>query len=215
MSEKTDIRLFSSTVMDNFSSVLLDFGEVGLDTGLEESILRELPVLSTLVALYKGGVGIRNWLFVRKLITFLKELSSIPLEERQNFLEEIERNPQKSREFEGVLLLLIERADSFQKPSILGKLLKHHILGNISYEDATRLSYMVDRVYIYDLYYLLNFTYGVQRNPNIAASLESIGLLSFAGIDGGKLSEPTSGGVIYGLNEYGKMLLKYGLDTVA
>jgi len=215
MSEKRDIRLFNSIARDNFSSVVCNFGEVGFDTVFKEGILHDIPVLNTFVALYKGGVEIRHQLFVIKLISFLNELSSTPLEERQKFLEEIERNSTKRLEFEGVLLLLIERADSFQKPSILGKLLKHHILGNISYDDATRLSYMVDRVYISDLNYLLNFTSGVQRNPNIDASLKSIGLLSFAGIDGGTLSGQTPGGEIYGLNEYGKMLLKYGLDTVA
>jgi hypothetical protein len=112
-------------------------------------------------------------------------------------------------------LLLIDRADSLQKPSILGKLLSNHILGNISYEDVTRLSYIVDRVYISDLNYLLKFESGVQRNSNIAASLQSVGLLSFSGIDGGNFDNEDSGGVIYVLNEYGKILLEYGLDTVA
>jgi len=75
---------------------------------------------------------------------------------------------------------------------------------------------MVDRVYISDLSYLLNFNSGVQRNQIIAASLQSIGLLSFAGIDGGTLGEETSsGGVSYELNEYASMLLRYGLeDTI-
>ena len=193
-----------------------NLGEVALDTILQEGILRDIPVLNTIVAFYKAGVEIHHQLFLTKIINFLKELSNTPLEKREKFVEEIKRNPTQEREFEKTLLLLIDRADSLQKPSILGKLLKHHILGNISYEDATRLSYMVDRVYISDLSYLLNFNSGVQRNQIIAASLQSIGLLSFAGIDGGTLGEETSsGGVSYELNEYASMLLRYGLeDTI-
>ncbi|MEG4082455.1 hypothetical protein [Microcoleus sp. POL10_C6] len=64
-----------------------------------------------------------------------------------------------------------------------------------------------------DLNYLTRFIAGVQSNPNIAASLQSAGLLIFAGMDGGNLGEPFSGGVVYELNEYGKMLLQYGLDS--
>ena len=41
----------------------------------------------------------------------------------------------------------------------------------------------------------------------------SAGLLKWAGMDGGNLGEPFSEGVIYELNEYGKMLLQYGLDS--
>jgi hypothetical protein len=115
--------------------------------------------------------------------------------------------------FGETLLLLIDRADSLEKPSILGRLLKHHILGNISYEDAMRLSFIVDRVYMSDLNYLTSFTSGIQSNPDIAASLQSAGLLNWAGMDGGNLGEPSSGGVIYELNDYGKMLLQYGLDS--
>jgi hypothetical protein len=216
MSENKGIELINSIASNELSSGMRNLGEVALDTILQEGILRDIPVLNTIVAFYKAGVEIHHQLFLTKIINFLKELSNTPLEKREKFVEEIKRNPTQEREFEKTLLLLIDRADSLQKPSILGKLLKHHILGNISYEDATRLSYMVDRVYISDLSYLLNFNSGVQRNQIIAASLQSIGLLSFAGIDGGTLGEETSsGGVSYELNEYASMLLRYGLeDTI-
>jgi len=216
MSENKGIELINSIASNELSSGMRNLGEVALDTILQEGILRDIPVLNTIVSFYKAGVEIHHQLFLTKIINFLKELSNTPLEKREKFVEEIKRNPTQEREFEKTLLLLIDRADSLQKPSILGKLLKHHILGNISYEDATRLSYMVDRVYISDLSYLLNFNSGVQRNQIIAASLQSIGLLSFAGIDGGTLGEETSsGGVSYELNEYASMLLRYGLeDTI-
>jgi hypothetical protein len=64
-----------------------------------------------------------------------------------------------------------------------------------------------------DLNYLTRFSDGIQSNPNIATSLQSAGLLNFAGMEGGNLGEPFSGGVVYKLNEYGKMLLQYGLDS--
>jgi hypothetical protein len=64
-----------------------------------------------------------------------------------------------------------------------------------------------------DLDYLTRFSSGIQRKPDIDASLQSAGLLKWAGMDGGNLGEPFSGGVIYELNDYGKMLLQYGLDS--
>ncbi|MCU0546196.1 MAG: hypothetical protein MUE44_29195 [Oscillatoriaceae cyanobacterium Prado104] len=215
MNEKTSIDLVNSIATDKLSSVARDLSEVALDAALKEGVFRDIPVFNTIVALYQAGVEIRQHLFIKKVINFLQQLSNTPFEKRQKFVEEIEQDPRKKREFGETLVLLIDRADSLQKPSILGRLLKHHILDNISYEDVTRLSFIVDRVYISDLNYLLEFKPGIQNNPNIAASLQSAGLLSFAGMDGGTLNELFSGGVVYELNEYGKMLLRYGLDSAA
>lgn len=67
-------------------------------------------------------------------------------------------------------------------------------------------------VNVSDLNYLLKFAPGIQHNPDIAASLQSVGLLTFTGMDGGILDEPSSGGILYELNKYGQMLLKYGLE---
>lgn len=215
MNNEASIELVNSIATDQLGSVGRDLGEVALDAALKQGVFRDIPIFNTVVGLYQAGVEIHQQLFVRKIINFLRELSEIPLEERQKFIEEIDRHPKKKRVFGETLVLLIDRADSLQKPSILGQLLKHHILGKISYENVTRLSFIVDRVYISDLNYLLKFKSGVQREPNIAASLQSVGLLSFSGIDAGTFGEETSsGGVIYELNEYGNMLLKYGLDSI-
>jgi hypothetical protein len=214
MIQKISIELFNSIASENLSSIVRALAEVALDnTIVKEGVGRQIPVFNILHSLYQASVAIKDQLFIQKIINFLEGPSNVPYEERLNFVEEMEQNPEKKRVLGETLLLLIDRADSLEKPSILGRLLKHHILGDISYEDAMRLSFIVDRVYMPDLNYLTRFSDGIQSNPNIAASLQSAGLLNFAGMDGGNLGEPFSGGVIYELNEYGKMLLQYGLDS--
>lgn len=140
LGEETSIELVNSIATDKLDSVVRDLGEVALDTALKEGVFRDIPFFNIIVALYHAGVEIRHQLFIRKVINFLLELSNTPFEKRQKFVEEIEKNPKQKREFGETLILLLDRADSLQKPSILGRLLKHHILGNISYEDVTRLS---------------------------------------------------------------------------
>jgi hypothetical protein len=213
MNQTTSIELVNSIASEHLSSIVRDLAEVGLDIFLNEGVLREIPVVNNVYNLYQAGVAIKQQLFTKKIIKFLEPLSNVSDEERQKFVEEMDQNPKKKRVFGETLLLLIDRADSLEKPLIVGSLWQHHILGNISYEDAMRLSFIVDRVYMSDLNYLTRFSSGIQSNPNIAASLQSAGLLIIAGMDGGNLGEPFSGGVLYELNEYGKMLLQYGLDS--
>lgn len=212
MNEEISIELVNSIAADELISVGFELSEVVLDAALNEGILRDIPVLGTIVGLSRAGLEIRQQLFINKVANFLQELSDVSFEKRRKFVEEMRRDPKQEREFGETLILLIDRADSLRKPSIIGRLLKHHILGDISCEDMTRLSFIVDRVYLSDLNYLAKFTSGVQNNPNIAASLQSAGLLSFTGISGGTFDDPFSGDVVYELNEYGKMLLKYGFN---
>ena len=213
MNQTTSIELVNSIASEHLSSIVRDLAEVGLDIFLNEGVLREIPVVNNVYNLYQAGVAIKEQLFIQKIIKFWEPLSNVPYEERLKFVEEMDKNPEKKRVLGETLLLLIDRADSLEKPLILGRLWQHQILEHISYEDAMRLSYIVDRVYMPDLNYLTRFSDGIQSNPNIAASLQSAGLLNFAGMDGGNLGEPFSGGVVYELNEYGKMLLQYGLDS--
>jgi len=214
MNLKTIIELVKSiSASEHLSSIVRELTEVGADTMVKEGLLRDIPFVNFLHSSYQVGLALKQQLFTKKIQNFLEELSNVSYEERLKFVEWMDQNPKQEGEYGETLLLLIDRADSLKKPSILGRILKHYILENISYEDAMRLSFIVDRVYMSDLNYLTSFTSGIQSNPNIAASLQSAGLLIFAGMDSGNLGEPFSGGVFYELNEYGKMLLQYGLDS--
>ncbi|XZN89642.1 MAG: hypothetical protein ACM65M_18525 [Microcoleus sp.] len=213
MNQKTSIELVNSIASEHLSSIVRDLAEVGFDTILKEGVFRDIPCFNTVVSLYQAGVEIRQQLFIMKIINFWKELPNTSLHERQKFVEWMDKHPKQKLTFGENILLLIDRADSMEKPSILGRLLNHCTLGDISYEDMMRLCFIVNSVYMPDLNYLTSFTFGIQSNPNIAESLKSAGLLIFAGMDGGNLSEPGSGGVFYELNDYGRMLLKYGLDS--
>ncbi|MEZ2318157.1 MAG: hypothetical protein ACBR15_04015 [Microcoleus sp.] len=213
MNQKISIELVNSIASEHLGSTVRDFAEVGLDTILKEGVFRDVPFFNTVVSLCQASVEIRQQLFIKKILNFWKELPNTSLQERQKFVDWMDENPKQKRIFGETLLLLIDRADSLEKPSILGRLVDRCTLGDISYEDMMRLCFIVDRVYIPDLNYLTSFTFGIQSNPNIAASLERAGLLNLAGMDGGNLGEPSSGGFIYELNDYGKMLLQYGLDS--
>lgn len=213
MNQKTSIGLLDSITSERIISLGRDLVEVALDNNLNEGVLREIPVVNNLYNLGRATVAIYHRLLINKMINFLGELSNVSSEKRQSFVEDINKDPQKKRVCEETLLLLIDRADSLEKPSVLGRILKHHILDNISYEDAMRLSFIVDRVYMSDLDYLTRFSSGIQRKPDIDASLQSAGLLKWAGEDFGYVGKPSSGGVLYELNDYGDMLLRYGLNS--
>ncbi len=213
MKESIDDKFLDSFRLENLSQIAEDLSEVALDSILEEGPLREIPIINSINAIWRTGYEIRHQMYIKKIVKFFEGLATTPLKDRVRFLEIINKNPNKKHEFSETILLLIERADHFEKPLIIGRIMKNHILGKISYEEAIRLAFIVDKVYLTDLSYLIRFQPGVQKEPDIAASLQSVGLLRFDGLDGGNVSED-SGGVIYGQSKYGQMLIKFGLETM-
>jgi hypothetical protein len=199
---------------EHLGSILRDFAEVVLDSLVKEGLLRDIPVVSTLDNLRKTYGAITQQLITNKIKNFWEELSNLSSEERREFVEWMNQNPKQKAVVGETLLLLIDREDSVEKPLIIARLLEHCSLGNISDENLRELVRKVNRVYnMSDLNYLTSFTSGIQSNPDIAESLKNAGLLNWAGIDFGYVGQPSSAGNMYELNEYGKMLLKYGLDS--
>ena len=170
---------------EHLGSILRDFAEMVLDPLVNEGVLRTLPFFDTGYSLYKIGGTIKQQQLTNTIKTLLEKLSSLSNEERRELVEWMNQNPKQKAVVGETLLLLIDREDHLKKSLIIARLLEHCSLGNISYENLMRLVFIVKRVYLSDLNYLTSFTFGIQSNPNIAASLQTAGLLNWAGMDCG------------------------------
>jgi len=214
MNTKKFMEIVNLLDIEHLGSTVRDFAEVVLDSLVKEGLLRDIPVVNTLDNLRKTHGAITQQLITNKIKKFWEELSNLSSEERREFVEWMNQNPKQKAVVGETLLLLIDRENSVEKPLIIARLIEHCSLGNISDENLRELVRKVNRVYnMSDLNYLTSFTSGIQSNPDIAASLQSAGLLNWAGEDFGYVGQPSSGGVLYELNDYGKMLLQYGLDS--
>jgi hypothetical protein len=207
MDKDASICLIDSIACDNLGSVIRDFGELLLDSNLQNGLMRDIPILNIAYSACRATKAIGDRLFTKKILNFLAELSKVSLEDRQRFVEGLKHDKNRQNDLGQTFLLLIEQADSLDKPKILARLLNHHILGDLSYQDAKRLASIVNRSYIDDLKYLKGFLNGIQPDPDISVSLHNIGLLAFPGLPGA-FDEPE---LHYELNSFGRMLLKYGL----
>jgi hypothetical protein len=131
--------------------VLAEVGEVVIDDLLQDGVLKDLPVLGTALKLYKAGVGIREFLFIRKLCHFLLQLRTISAAARTAFEAKLRHEPAFSTRVGENLLILLERLDDMGKPEFVGKVFRAYILEHISYEEFTRLATAIERAYLTDL----------------------------------------------------------------
>ncbi len=182
--------------------------DAGLNIGTE--VLAGFPLVGSLINGYRAFIEVKSSLELSKIEKFLQGVTQADYSKRKQFTEDL-RASGKLDSFGENILLLMSRLDDMSKPGIVGRVLAAHIDGHIDYDKAMRLAAIIDRCYASDLTYLKSFTPGVQREgTDIAAMLFSVGLLRSAGFDGGLVGDDLSGGTLYDLNEYGKILLEYG-----
>jgi len=209
--------LVQSIASDSLGDLLGDLGEIAIDSALNEGVLRDIPIIGSITGLFRAGRDIRNELFLKKIAIFLSQISEASYSERQQFASRF-ANDTDSRRFGESVLLLLERAESMEKPGIIGRIMCAAIREQIDLTKAMRLASIVDRCYLQDLEHLPRFESGPQlaEFKIVVEALQSVGLLSTAGFDGGNMDEdPIRSGTVYVLNEYGELLIKYGLQIDA
>lgn len=209
---KLSTSLTQSIGSDKTADLLVTIGDTGIDAAISSGALDGVPILGMATGMWRAGRGIQQELFVRKVWRFLQGVNQANAEDRQRFTDRL-ADEGKTEEFGETILLILDRIDDTEKPGLIGRIMAAHLRGDIAYEEAMRLAAIISRAYTADLAILKSFKSGTQRERTpVAESLFAAGLLSEAGIDGGSLQDPMSGGTIYVMNAYGHMLVKHGLQ---
>lgn len=215
MNDSLSLPLFESIAESPLAELGTDLGEVVLDSILDDGVLKEIPIIGSVVALFKTGSNIRDRLYLKKLLLYLKALASLSPDDKNRFRSFFE-SPKERERFGESLLLLLEKSNDMQKPELLGHLWAACARGELPFDQCMRISFMIDSVYFSDLTFLSQMRTGVQReNTPIAESLHRAGFVSLAGIDGGNDDDLLSSGMRYGVNHFGEAVVNYGLNKMS
>ncbi|UOG92175.1 MAG: hypothetical protein L3K52_00210 [Candidatus Thiothrix sulfatifontis] len=163
-----------------------DIGEAFIDTVMSEGVLKEVPIVKSLMAVYSAGVSIQKRRYIKNLLIFLRECESFDLQRRNEALEQYLSTEEKREQFGETMLLLIERADENSKPELYAKLIELWIRGECDYADAIRCCKIVDKSFYEDLMDLSTFSHFDSDRGYVVDELYKNGLLAFDGIDGGQ-----------------------------
>lgn len=74
----TSHELGKALVTTNFDNAS-DYAEIGLDSFVSNEVLKEIPIVKTIVGVVRGGLKAKEIFFAKKILTFLKEFYSSKL----------------------------------------------------------------------------------------------------------------------------------------
>jgi len=153
--EAIEGKLVESLEVKRLGELAADCAELGLDSILDDGIVKDIPILRTAVSIAKIGFNIRDRIYIKKIASFLSQIGNTTQEQREAF---IEKYCGDTKRFEEAVLLILEQTDSMEKSCLIGKIFKACILGKITYENAFRLSEMVNKALWGDLNLMFNRT---------------------------------------------------------
>lgn len=169
------------SITDEAGSAVADILEVGLDSVFEDSLLKDVPLLSTAISLYKIGHSFKERHYINKLAEFIHALNNGLTGDAQVkvFRDRILHDQKKSKKELEYILLLVDRYISKGKPTIIAKLYLSYLDHKLSWEEFSMYSEVTDQLFMNDLDFLRNEENQIIRevSSDAALRLTSMGLL--------------------------------------
>ena len=187
MEEKSLTVAFGDSLSDKSVDFISNLAEVGLDSIMEDGLLKEVPILSTVVSLFKIGGNIKDRHNIKKLIAFLNEINNEiqNQEEREKYKKKFQKSKHFRDEELEYLLVIIDRYIGYEKTQMLAHLYLAYLDEKIDWNSFAEYSEIVDRLLPSDFRCLFNFMChgGViiekEKDINVASVLRlvSVGLV--------------------------------------
>ena len=144
---------FNDSLVIDFSDIVGDYLELGIDSILENDNLKEIPIIKTFISVGKITKSIRERNLIKNLAIFINELNSgkINKEKLSRHREELRKNPKKAEKELGRILIILEQTIDNIKSSILGKLYKSYINQEIDWDIFIEFSEITNRLFVFDI----------------------------------------------------------------
>lgn len=151
-SKKTNIQeSFNLTLTDsNLQNLSQDIVEVAIDSILNDGLLKDLPIVRTLVNLNKIGANIQDKLFTKKILSFLSGLKDISAKDRNKIIKEIDESKKYRIKVGEKLLYILDKCNDYEISELVSKVFKYFIEGKINYDEFQKTSIILSNINIKD-----------------------------------------------------------------
>lgn len=148
---KSVITSFIETLANsNLADVSIDLIENVVDKNICNEIVKDVPIINSLVGIVQTTQSISNYLFLRKIAAFMLKIKDISPLKRDKAIKRIEESG-KYREKVGVTLLsIIDKCESVDKAEYIAILFRAFLKDDITYECFRYGSHIIQRTFFDD-----------------------------------------------------------------
>lgn len=150
MKEQFDIIVNSNELKD----ITADIVEKVLDNQISDELLKEVPIVKTLVGIRNIYSSYTDRIFIKKAMNVLLELGDVNWKQRVELTRELDDEDSSGTE---KILMAIDRLETIKKCKIFGRLCKLKALNKMDAESFSRLTKLIQDAYLDDLDLIIYF----------------------------------------------------------
>jgi hypothetical protein len=143
ISKSLEAAIVDPALQDSTSAL----AEAVLDSSMENGILRDIPLVGTIIGLGRAAVTIRDRLFLNKLRYLLAEIESVSAKDRENMISAINNSEDYSIKVGEKILYIIDRCEDHQAASLAGRIFRAFLEGSLDYDSFVRLAGIIDKLH--------------------------------------------------------------------
>lgn len=155
----------SQSITEECSELVSSITEVTLDSVLEDGLLKDIPIITSAISIYKLGTSLRERHELLKLYHFVKSLNNgmQDKQQREKYILNFQ-NDQKIRNKElAYLMVVLDKYINLDKPKMLAKIYLSYLNGEITWNEVKKYSEVIDRLLPGDVELLM---VGMRNNVN-------------------------------------------------
>ena len=177
---------FEKSLFNASEDVISDYLEIGIDSLMNEGVLKELPIVNTIVGVLKVGKNVHDRNLLKQTLTFINEFNNnqISDDKLQRYKITIETNPKRCEEELGRILLLLNNFIDKEKSVMLAKLFKAYVEKIVSWNEFCEYSEIINRLFIQDINLLKMIYNGTVSDTTNRSDLFRVERLNSLGIIG-------------------------------
>lgn len=144
---------FKDSLIVSVEDGIKDYLELGIDSFIEDGILKDLPIVSTIVSGLKIAKNICDRNLLKRTLEFIEELNNgtVSRDKLSEYRLTIEKNSKKCEKELGRILIYLNNFVDKEKSIILSKLFKAYVAEKITWNEFCEYSEIINRMFIEDL----------------------------------------------------------------
>jgi len=177
---------FTKSLVVNSADLIENYAELGIDLLIDNDILKEIPIVNTLMGSAKVIKTIYDRNCIKNLIQFINEINTGGIDKKKlnNYQNELFSNPKKAENELGRVLLIISSNIDSEKNIMIGRLFKAYVNFELSWDEFCELTEVVRRLFIQDIPLLLGIYHGELKKSKIAYEMYRLDRIQSLGITG-------------------------------
>lgn len=155
--------------------------EIALKQALDDSVLKEIPIVGSIVKLYDIGASIRDRLFTEKVRQFLIAFNEVPEEKRSKLRKAVLSGKDECEKIVQKIILIIEFQSDLEKSELIANFFLAYLDEMISNSDLRRALDVTSTYFLDDLKQFLKEDGSMGFMQENYEDLENRGIANLAG----------------------------------